>query len=190
MPTAAEERAQKAWDDLLATFPRHRDITIAMVANSTNTGQYTDVDTDIASGQAWMIYGFSYLFEYIDQEGTAAPLAGIDQAEYTWALQLHRGDDHTELIGAFDEDTLIHDGVSRNEASGAAAESVSDVLTWPRRVRERNITMRQKIRLIFDTATDITKISDPTIHLSCRLFYDVVMAPTAGQTKLGHIAKI
>jgi hypothetical protein len=150
-----------------------------MMAAATTTAVYVDIDTNLLDGYAWALYGIDYTIT--DSSHIEVQIA---TALWAWTLQVHRNDDHVAMISRDDDDLWIHHGVHIE-----AVTTGGHVYETPFSVQKPSITFSPTLRVIFDCVADITTIDDTDL-LQGKLYYDIIKAPTAAQTKLGYIAEM
>lgn len=178
--------AQASFDRILATIPARAHFEITMDADSSNE-IFTDIDTNLDDGEAWLVYGGVYCFERID------PTIPLDIWQVlanhnTWTIQVHRNDDSDILLSHNDDDLMYtHSfGQTYDQTNGA----VADHAEWPFRFGHRTITFSEQLRVMFRTFADWASLSDAANQIAGYLLYDRIKAPSIGQSKLGQIADL
>lgn len=159
------------------------DFTITMDNDSSNE-VYADIDTNLADGQALLIYGMRYVIETIDPTVPLVQTQGANNN--SWCLQIHRNDDSLLLLNANDDDILLEHRVVVPMAT-AVGFNVHDGV-W--KVQHRTVTLSPKLRAIFRTTSDMNSVNGTTNQLAGRIFAQPVAAPSIGMTKLGQIADL
>lgn len=177
----AKRSSVSTFNKVLQSVPSEAEFEIAMNGDST-TEVWTDIDTNITDGQAWVIYGMEYCFENIDP---TVPLAPSITTGISRVLQIHRNDDSEILLNSNDDDLLMqHRWAFKVNTTGASEGEV----VW--RTQKLTITMQPTLRVLFRTAADDTVISLTTVQLAGKLYYDKIAAPNIGISKLGSIADL
>lgn len=170
-----------AFNNWVGSIPREENFEIAMQVDTT-TETWVDIDTNLLDGYAWALYGISW---FIQDEATFETIAhGGAAASDTMNLQIHRNDDHENLIAYDDDDLWIHHSI---HVSVSTEGGYTD--QQPYQVQKPSITFSPTLRAIFYTDTNMVNI-DAAHLLKGKIFYDIIKAPTAAQTKLGYIAEM
>jgi len=169
---------------IMRTIPSECKFAITMAANST-TEVWLDIDTNLQDGEAWLIYGAMWKFENID------PTVPVNWATElnTFALQVHRNDDHELLINANDDDLMFEDQLQMSHTVTLGGTDTA-LLAWPRRFGNRTVTLSPTLRAVFRTSADQTIISDASVQIAGKILYDRIAVPSIGQTKIGQIANL
>lgn len=179
--------AQSQFDRVLATIPSRAEFELTMAANST-TEVWTDIDTNLDDGEAWLVYGGEFIFESIATPAVFVPVEWIAQ-DNVYCLQVHRNDD-SELPLNFNDDDLMFEWRAYEHNIATAAGTSDWIMVAPFKFGHRTITFSEKLRILFRTYADDVGISDATLQIAGRLYYDRIKAPSIGQSKLGQIADL
>lgn len=178
----AKRRASgtSAFNSWVGGIPREEHFSVAFPADTT-TETWVDVDTNLLDGYAWALYGIEYIFQ--DASTFQAPIVAA-ATFFQFTLQVHRNDDHELLIAHDDDDLWIHDAREFATSTQGAYYAAQ-----PFERAKPSITFASTLRVIFRSDTDITTLA-ATDNLAGIIYYDIVKAPTAAQTKLGYIAEM
>lgn len=166
------------FDRAMATVPNEHPFEITPLPADTTTETWNDTDTNIGDGEAWLIYGFEYQFEYIDPTVPMVPMLEGG----SWSLQFHRNDDSELLIGGTDDDLLMMDHFQMIYV----AESCTS-FHMPFVIDKRTITTQPTLREIWRTDADIAVIA-ATMQIAGKIFYDKVGGAPVEISKFGNIA--
>lgn len=175
--------AQATFNKILATIPAKAEFEITMNADST-VEVWSDIDTNLDDGEAWLIYGAEYLFENISPT-VPAQIMESGNAHNEMRLQVHRNDDSELLLNHNDDDLMFE-----HHFEHIYTTSGRQGLQVPFRFGTRTITFSEKLRVLFRTNSDWGTLSAATIQLAGCLYYDRIKAPSIGQSKLGQIADL
>lgn len=182
--TAAEQKKiEAAWQEVLDTIPAELEFQLTMVAD-TSVWTYVDVDTQLSSDEAMVVYGWEWVIEGTTP-ATMVPGSIIGAAgDDLYALQAQRGDDSTDLLGANDSRVLIDHRIGSDiVTSGVVPYEMPFVR------QKRTVTYKTKVRIGFKTTTDVADITT-SMRIAGKILHDVIEAPDVGSTKLGRLADL
>lgn len=170
-----------AFNKWVGSIPREENFQIAMVADTT-TEVWVDIDTNLLDGYAWALYGIEWFFQ---DPATFEPLTfyGPNVAN-TFALQIHRNDDHELLIRYDDDDLWLHHHIDVMTLTSGAGISAG-----PYSREKPSVSFSPTLRAVFRTEVDATELAAADLLVG-KIYYDIIKAPTAAQTKLGYIAEM
>lgn len=170
-----------AFNKWVGSIPREENFSIAMVADTTNE-VWVDIDTNLLDGYAWALYGIEW---FIQNPTTFEPITWYGpNAPNSLALQIHRNDDHELLIEYGDDDLWLHHHLDIMTLTSGAA-----IAQGPYRREKPSVTFGPTLRAVFRTDVDATNITAADLLVG-KIYYDIIKAPTAAQTKLGYIAEM
>jgi hypothetical protein len=181
--------AQAQFQGILGTIPQEAKFEIAMVPDSADE-VWTDIDTNLDDGEAWYVYGGEYSWDLTAVSAGQPALPNIGAAsQNVHLLQVHRNPSSEIRLEPNDPDLMFESRIGTQWDLTTEGE-YGIVLVQPIPFGRRTITFQDTLRVLFMTSTDDGAISQATVTLYGRLFYDRVRAPSIGQTKLGMLANL
>jgi len=169
-----------AFNKWVGSIPREEHFQLTAPA-ATTTLQYVDIDTNLLDGYAWALYGVDWT---IQDHSTYVSTILATTTFQSMTLQVHRNDDHTDLIDYTDDDLWIHQSIEFSTSTQGGNR-----IDQPFSISKPSVTFGGTLRVLFDTDTDVTNIADGNL-INGTIYYDIIKAPSAAQTKLGYLGEL